>query len=301
MVPADLEAAPRIASAHPSARPDRRETARRIRFPTRRTPRSPLCSTPWSARTRRATAGYAPGHPRPPRIVPISGPRQRSRLSCSFGLPARPVLAVLAGAEMLDDDRADTIETSVRPPGPGPAEPMRNELPIWFEILRCAVRPRLAAGHTTAVTIRTRVNWSLPTLKAWQDTARCVRSPTRTSSLPSRKREPASGSSSPAVDLCHPQRAQGDLRPPLASTSEPSNDVSLCPPTLWSSRQPSTRPNPSRRLPHHDPSSRVAPRSNCRDLQAHRRAKRSSPSRGSQRSLRNACNLASHRSQRHQR
>ena len=85
----------------------------------------------------------------------------------AFGLPARPVLAVLAGAEMLDDDRADAIETWFDRQIRVLPEPMKNELRTWFEILRCGSPTSPRSRPRDAVTIRTRVNWSLPTLKAW--------------------------------------------------------------------------------------------------------------------------------------
>ena len=114
------------------------------------------------------------------------GPASEVASLVAFGLPARPVLAVLAGAEMLDDDRADAIETWFDRQVQVLPEPMRNELRIWFEILRCGSPTSPRSRPRDAVTIRTRVNWSLPTLRPGQakDTARCVRSPTRTSSLP---------------------------------------------------------------------------------------------------------------------
>ena len=85
----------------------------------------------------------------------------------AVGLPARPVLDVLAGAHMLDDDRADSIETWFDRRIEGLPEQMKGELRMWFEILRQGSTTSPRSRPREAVTIRTRLNWSLPTLEAW--------------------------------------------------------------------------------------------------------------------------------------
>lgn len=85
----------------------------------------------------------------------------------AVGLPARPILDVLAGADMLDDDRSDPIKTWFDRRVQGLPEPMNGELRTWFEILRQGSRTSPRSRPRDAVTIRTRVNWSMPTLEAW--------------------------------------------------------------------------------------------------------------------------------------
>lgn len=84
-----------------------------------------------------------------------------------LGVRVRLVLAVLAGAGVLDDDRTEPVDAWF----PGrihdlpPA--MADELRTWFTVLRhgSTIPPR--SRPRSPATIKTRTHWALPTLRTW--------------------------------------------------------------------------------------------------------------------------------------
>ena len=95
-------------------------------------------------------------------------------------LRARPVLAILEDAGLLRDDRPATIETwfGVRTRDlPGP---MANELRIWFDVLHRGSSTPPRSRPRSPITIKNRLNWTLPTLHRWAATGhRSLREITR--------------------------------------------------------------------------------------------------------------------------
>ncbi|MDQ6657967.1 MAG: hypothetical protein M3Z00_07055 [Actinomycetota bacterium] len=84
-----------------------------------------------------------------------------------LGLRPRNVLTVLRTNGLLEDDRPASIETWFTRQTRLLPQPMARELRTWFTILRegSTKPPRSRPRHT--VTIKTRVLWALPTLRAW--------------------------------------------------------------------------------------------------------------------------------------
>jgi hypothetical protein len=82
-------------------------------------------------------------------------------------LPARPVRAVLAEAQMLTEDRPRPIQIWFEQHITGLPDPMTSELRVWFEVLHhgTATPPRCRPRAPT--TIKTRMLWALPTLRSW--------------------------------------------------------------------------------------------------------------------------------------
>jgi hypothetical protein len=84
-----------------------------------------------------------------------------------IGLAAQGVLDVLDSINMLDDDRVPSILNWYANHVTNLPEPMANEVHTWFEILRTgsSTRPRL--HPRSSVTVRLRVRFVLPALRAW--------------------------------------------------------------------------------------------------------------------------------------
>jgi integrase len=85
----------------------------------------------------------------------------------ALDLPARPVLAVLRAAGLLEEDRPATIQVWVEQRLEDLPEPMASEVRTWFQVLHrgSSVPPR--SRPRAPVTIKTRLMWSLPTLQLW--------------------------------------------------------------------------------------------------------------------------------------
>jgi hypothetical protein len=84
-------------------------------------------------------------------------------------LSARPVLDVLTGAGLLDDDRVGHIHGYFDRQVRGLPEPMIHELRTWFTVLRhgSATPPR--SRPRAPATIKSRLLWAAPVLRAWAD------------------------------------------------------------------------------------------------------------------------------------
>lgn len=85
----------------------------------------------------------------------------------AVGLPSTPVIAVLAEAGLLDDDRVPSIVTWFERTIADLPSDVRDELRVWFDVLHrgSAIPPR--RRPRAPVTIRVRLDWALPTLRAW--------------------------------------------------------------------------------------------------------------------------------------
>lgn len=93
----------------------------------------------------------------------------------SIRLPVRPVLDVLDVAGLLADDRVPAVVAWVRTQISDLPEPMRRELTVWLEVMRCGsstpprIRPRADA------TIKIQLGFALPTLRSWARTHASLR------------------------------------------------------------------------------------------------------------------------------
>jgi hypothetical protein len=85
----------------------------------------------------------------------------------TIGLPVRPVLAILAQASMLHDDRTPAIEHWFDRQVAGLPTVMTGELRVWFQVLLYGSQTPPRTRPRAEVTIRTRLLWALPTLRAW--------------------------------------------------------------------------------------------------------------------------------------
>lgn len=83
------------------------------------------------------------------------------------GLPATPLLTVLAAADMLDDDRVPAIVAWFERQIAGLPSGMADELRIWFDVLRRGSTTPPRSRPRAETTIRVRVRWALPVLRAW--------------------------------------------------------------------------------------------------------------------------------------
>lgn len=82
-------------------------------------------------------------------------------------LPVRRILDVLAEMGLLDDDRTPTVETwfaqrTAELPGP-----MRDELGIWFLVMRDGSSTSPRRKPRAEATINVQLNFALPALRAW--------------------------------------------------------------------------------------------------------------------------------------
>ena len=82
-------------------------------------------------------------------------------------LTAQPVLAVLADADLLDDDRMPAITTWFERQLDGLPAPMVDELRVWFDVQYRGSTSPPRSRPRAPVTIRVRVNWAMPILRAW--------------------------------------------------------------------------------------------------------------------------------------
>jgi site-specific recombinase XerC len=88
-------------------------------------------------------------------------------LLASIGLPGRHLLEFLTEHGLADDDRPPLIETWFATRVRDLPEPMLSEVRAWFEVmLRGSTAPPRSKPRSP-VTIRTRVRWALPVLRAW--------------------------------------------------------------------------------------------------------------------------------------
>jgi hypothetical protein len=89
------------------------------------------------------------------------------------GLPSAPVLAVLAEAGLLHDDRIPAIVSWFdRQVAELPSQ-MAGELRVWFDVLHLGSTTAPRSRPRAAVTIRTRLRWALPVLQAWATQGHC--------------------------------------------------------------------------------------------------------------------------------
>lgn len=85
------------------------------------------------------------------------------------GLPVRQCHDLLAEAGLLNDDRTPAIEAwFVRQVADLPA-PMIHELRVWFGVLLNGSSQTPRSRPRSPITIKTRLMWALPTLRAWAD------------------------------------------------------------------------------------------------------------------------------------
>jgi integrase len=84
-----------------------------------------------------------------------------------IGLGVGSVLAVLAEAGALNDDRTPALDRWALPQIESLPEPMRSELNLWFDVMKngSAVAPRRRPRNE--ITVRLHLRWALPVLQAW--------------------------------------------------------------------------------------------------------------------------------------
>ncbi len=113
-------------------------------------------------RTRRGIRILADRHP-------LTHPIPASQLGdlATLGVPIRLLLAILAEAGQLTDDRTPAIETWFKQQIADLPSQMVTELGIWFDVLHTGSPTPPRSRPRSPVTIRTRLRWALPTLKAW--------------------------------------------------------------------------------------------------------------------------------------
>ena len=87
----------------------------------------------------------------------------------SIGLPGRHLLEFLTEHRLAEEDRAPVIETWFTARVRDLPEPMLTEVRTWFDILLhgSTIPPR--SKPRSPVTIRVKVRWALPVLRAWAD------------------------------------------------------------------------------------------------------------------------------------
>lgn len=83
------------------------------------------------------------------------------------GIPVRPVLEVLRAGELLDDDKTPAIVAWFDRQLAGLPGQMTEELRVWFEVLYNGSTTPPRSRPRAPVTIRTRTNWAMPTLRQW--------------------------------------------------------------------------------------------------------------------------------------
>lgn len=86
-----------------------------------------------------------------------------------FGLPARSVRAVLDEAGLLDDDRTPALERWFDRQLVGLPATMAGEIRVWFDMLRNGSTSAPRRKPRSPGTIKTNLNWALPTLRAWAE------------------------------------------------------------------------------------------------------------------------------------
>jgi hypothetical protein len=85
----------------------------------------------------------------------------------AIDLPVRRILDVLAEMQMLDDDRTPAVETwFAQRTGEFP-EQMRDELGIWFLVMRDGSSTSPRRKPRAESTINVQLNFALPALRAW--------------------------------------------------------------------------------------------------------------------------------------
>jgi hypothetical protein len=82
-------------------------------------------------------------------------------------LPVRRILDVLAEMELLDDDRTPAVETWFAQRTAELPEPMRDELGIWFLVMRDGSTTSPRRKPRAESTINVQLNFALPALRAW--------------------------------------------------------------------------------------------------------------------------------------
>lgn len=83
------------------------------------------------------------------------------------GLPGAAVLAVLAEAGLLEEDRVPAIASWFDRHVEGLPSTMASELRVWFDVLHVGSTTAPRTRPRADVTIRTRLRWALPVLEAW--------------------------------------------------------------------------------------------------------------------------------------
>jgi len=85
----------------------------------------------------------------------------------AYGLRVRPVFAVLDELGVLDDDRTAAVDAWFAKRIEDLPAQMADELRTWFQVLRhgSTTPPRSRPRHPE--TIKSRLRWALPTLRAW--------------------------------------------------------------------------------------------------------------------------------------
>jgi len=85
----------------------------------------------------------------------------------AIDMPVRRILNVLAEMGLLDDDRTPAIETWFTRRTAELPEPMRDELGIWFLIMRDGSSTAPRRKPRAEATINSQLNFALPALHAW--------------------------------------------------------------------------------------------------------------------------------------
>jgi hypothetical protein len=97
----------------------------------------------------------------------------------SIEVAARPVRDVLERLGMVDDDRVPAIELWFRRQMAELPEPMRDELRVWFDVMRLGSTTPPRRHPRSPKTIRAVLAFALPTVRAWADDHASLREITR--------------------------------------------------------------------------------------------------------------------------
>lgn len=83
------------------------------------------------------------------------------------GIPTRPVLDVLRANDLLDHDAAPAIAAWFDRQLAGLPDQIAEELHVWFDVLYSGSTRPPRSRPRAPVTIRTRTNWAMPTIRQW--------------------------------------------------------------------------------------------------------------------------------------
>lgn len=84
-----------------------------------------------------------------------------------ISLAVQPIREILATAGMLDDDREPSVLAWFARQIEGLPEPMRNEMSLWFEVLRVGTTTAPRFRPRTETTVRGRIHHAMPAVHGW--------------------------------------------------------------------------------------------------------------------------------------
>lgn len=88
----------------------------------------------------------------------------------TYDWAVRPVQTILTEAGLLNDDRIPAVVTWFETQIASLPAQIRDELRVWFDVLHNGRTTPPRSRPRAEITIRTRVDWALPTIQSWADT-----------------------------------------------------------------------------------------------------------------------------------